>query len=267
MPYATANGVRLYYEERGSGTPILGLHGAGSSALFWEEAAEKLSELGRVIIYDRRGCTRSERPEPYEITSVREHADDARALLRELDAEPAILIGRSYGGTVALDLALRHPESVLALALLEAGPMGLSPEYDAWFTSLRDQLEELAAQDRIDAVGEAVLREVLGAWEELPAAYREVFTANSPALLAEIRGEERLTDNARTRRAACSDSRRVGGGLTGAAPARNCRTGTLTAAGTLGSRSRRSRHRSRRPGRTRIRGRGAGDLSRYSSDG
>ena len=197
MSYATANGVRLYYEERGSGTPILGLHGAGSSALFWEEAAEKLSELGRVIIYDRRGCTRSERPEPYEITSVREHADDARALLRELHAEPAILIGRSYGGTVALELALRHPESVLALLLLEAGPLGLSPEYDAWFTSLRDNVEELAAQDRIDAVGEAVLREVLGAWEELPDSFREVFTANSPALLAEIRGEERLTDNAR----------------------------------------------------------------------
>ena len=89
----TTNGVRLYYEERGSGTPILGLHGAGSSAVFWEDAADRLSELGRVIIYDRRGAWRSDRPEPYEITSVQEHADDARELLRELDAEPAILIG------------------------------------------------------------------------------------------------------------------------------------------------------------------------------
>jgi pimeloyl-ACP methyl ester carboxylesterase len=190
------NGVRLYFEEQGSGAPILGLHGAGSSAVFWEDAAAKLSELGRVIIYDRRGCSRSERPEPYETTSVREHADDARALLHELDAEPAILIGRSYGGTVALDLALRHPESVLGLALLEAGPMGLAPEYDEWFTSLREKLDRLAADDRVDAVGETVLREVLGAWEELPEVFREVFTANGPALLAEVRGEERLTDTA-----------------------------------------------------------------------
>ena len=126
MAEVTVNGVRLYYEEHGSGTPILGLHGAGSSAVFWEDAAQELSRLGRVIIYDRRGSSRSERPEPYEVTSVREHADDARELLRALDAEPAVLIGRSYGGTVALDLALRHPESVRALALLEAGPMGLS---------------------------------------------------------------------------------------------------------------------------------------------
>jgi pimeloyl-ACP methyl ester carboxylesterase len=195
VPDVTVNGVRLYYEERGSGVPILGLHGAGSSALFWEDAAKTLSELGRAIIYDRRGCTRSERPEPYEITSVREHADDARGLLRALDAEPAILIGRSYGGTVALDLALRHPETVLALALLEAGPMGLSSEYDEWFTSLRETLDGLAAESRVDAVGEAVLREVFGAWEELPEAFRDVFTTNGPALLAEVRGEERLADN------------------------------------------------------------------------
>ena len=54
MPHVTANGIRLYYEERGAGAPILGLHGAGSSAVFWEDAAERLAALGRVIIYDRR---------------------------------------------------------------------------------------------------------------------------------------------------------------------------------------------------------------------
>ncbi|MGH3135256.1 MAG: alpha/beta fold hydrolase [Gaiellaceae bacterium] len=194
MAYVTANGIRLYYEERGSGAPILGVHGAGSSAVFWEDAADELSGLGRVIIYDRRGSWRSDRPEPYETTSVQEHAEDARALMHELDAEPAILIGRSYGGTVALDLALRHPHSVLALALLEAGPMGLAPEYDAWFTSVYAKLEELAGAGRIDAIGEAVLRDVFGAWEELPEAYREIFTANGAALLAEVRGGER-TDN------------------------------------------------------------------------
>jgi esterase len=194
VPDVTANGVRLYYEERGSGTPILGLHGAGSSAIFWEEAAEKLAELGRVIIYDRRGSTRSERPEPYEVTSVREHSDDARELLRTLDAEPAFLVGRSYGGTIALDLALRHPESVLGLALLEPGPMGLSPEYDTWFAALEATLDEVVAERGVDAVGEAVLREVFGAWEELPEVYRKVFTENGPALLAEVRGGER-TDN------------------------------------------------------------------------
>lgn len=190
MPYASVNGVQLFYEERGRGTPILGIHGAGSSALVWEDAAEKLAELGRAVIYDRRGCTRSERPEPYDVTTVAEHADDALALLTVLDAGPAIVIGRSYGGTIALDLAIRHPEAVLGLALLEAGPIGLSPEYDAWFEELRARVEEAASERGIDAVGETLLRTVFGAWEELPEAFREIFTANGQALLAEIRGGE-----------------------------------------------------------------------------
>jgi pimeloyl-ACP methyl ester carboxylesterase len=197
VPHVAVNGVQLYYEERGSGRPILGLHGAGSSAVFWEDAAERLSELGRVIIYDRRGSSRSERPEPYELTSVREHADDALALLRALDAEPAVLVGRSYGGTVGLELALRDPDSVLGLALLEAGPMGLSHEYDSWFETLGATLERVVAERGTGAVGETVLRDVFGAWEELPEIWREVFTANGPALLAEVRGEERLSDNSR----------------------------------------------------------------------
>jgi pimeloyl-ACP methyl ester carboxylesterase len=196
MPYATVNGVRLYYGERGSGTPILGLHGAGSSAVFWEDAADRLSELGRAITYDRRGSNRSERPDPYDVTSVQEHADDALALLRELDAEPAILVGRSYGGTVALDLALREPASVLGVALLEAGPTGLDPGYDAWFSSLRDTVEQAAAERGVETVGEAVLREVFGAWEELPDVWQEVFTANGQVLLAELRGGE-TTDTPR----------------------------------------------------------------------
>lgn len=192
MPQASVNGVDLYYEERGSGAPILGIHGAGSSAVFWEDPAERLSDLGRVITYDRRGSNRSDRPAAYETTSVREHADDALGLVRALDAEPAVLVGRSYGGTVALDLALREPASVLGIALLEAGPMGLVPDYDAWF----GELLALAEDAPDDGVGEAVMREVFGAWEELPDAWRSLFTANGPALLAELRGGER-TDNER----------------------------------------------------------------------
>jgi len=187
MAHASVNGVRLYYEERGAGTPILGIHGAGSSAVFWEDAAERLSVFGRVVTYDRRACHRSELPDPYDVTSVQEHADDALALLRELGAAPAILVGRSYGGTIALDLALRHPESVLGIALLEAGPLDLDAGYDAWFDQLRETAE-IAPPDR---VGEAVMRAVFGAWEELPYEWRNLFTANGAALRAELRGGER----------------------------------------------------------------------------
>lgn len=197
MPHLTVNGVSLYYEERGHGAPILGIHGGGSAAVFWADAAERLADLGRVLTYDRRGSWRSERPEPYETSSIREHAEDALGLLRALEAEPAVVVGRSYGGTIALELALRHPESVRAVALLEANPLGLSPELDGWFASLADRLERVLAERGLDAVGETVLRGVFGAWDELPPIWREVFTANGQALLAEIRGGERLSPDLR----------------------------------------------------------------------
>ena len=68
----------IHHEEHGHGDPILCIHGTGSSALVWSDAVRELARIGRVIAYDRRGCTRSERPEPYERTNVAEHAERCR---------------------------------------------------------------------------------------------------------------------------------------------------------------------------------------------
>jgi pimeloyl-ACP methyl ester carboxylesterase len=189
MPDIRLPAIRLHYDERGAGDPILCIHGTASSALVWEEAVEALSRLGRAIAYDRRGCTRSERPAPYLATSVAEHADDAAALLERLAATPAVVIGRSYGGEVALDLALRYPERVRALVLLEGAPLRLSPEAERWEAALAERVLAAAARG-IDTVGEVLLREVLGdaGWEQLPAPVQGMFTANGPAILAELRG-------------------------------------------------------------------------------
>jgi pimeloyl-ACP methyl ester carboxylesterase len=188
MTKAQVNGIRLYYEEHGSGAPILCIHAAGSSALMWADAIEELARHGRVIAYDRRGCTRSERPDPYERTSVAEQADDAAALLDALAAAPAVVIGRSYGGAVAIDLALRYPDRVRALALLEGDALGLSPAGLEWTKAIRDRLREVAAQDGVDAVYEALIGEFLGegAWDSFPDEVRRILTENGPVLLAEL---------------------------------------------------------------------------------
>ena len=192
MAEAEINGVRLYYEEQGEGTPILCIHGSGSSALMWEHAAGQLAKYGRVITYDRRGNTRSQRPDPYDSTTVAEHAADAAALLDELDAGPAIAIGRSYGGEVATALALRAPEKLCALVLLEGASVELDPAGAAWMTTLRVRAGELAARGEVDAIGETLIDAVLGedAWLEFPDEVQEMWTANSQAILAELQPDE-----------------------------------------------------------------------------
>ena len=154
----------------------------------WADAVEQVARLGRVIAYDRRGCTRSERQEPYERTSVAEQADDAAALLDALAATPAVIIGRSYGGAVAIDLALRYPNRVWALVLLEGDALGLSPAALEWTKAIRDRLRKVDAQHGVDAVYEALIGEVLGegAWDSFPGEVRRILTQNGPALLAEF---------------------------------------------------------------------------------
>ena len=187
MPEAVVNGIRLHHEVHGEGVPILCVHGGGSSAQLWEHAVPALAEHGQVIAYDRRGCARSERPEPYA-TSVAEQAGDAAGLLALLGAGPAIVIGRSYGGAVAIELALRHPGRVRALVLLEGDALGLAPAALDWTRGLRDRLLAVRDTHGPDAVYAALIDEVAGpgVWASWPEELRTLLTANGTALLAEL---------------------------------------------------------------------------------
>ena len=188
MPEVRANGVSLYYEEHGTGAPILCIHGTSGSAAVWADAAAELANRGRTIIYDRRGCFRSERPVPYA-TNVHEQADDAAALIDALAAAPAVVVGRSYGGETAIDLALRYPDRVRALVLLEASLLSLSDAAVRWAESVKQEVFAVADVD-MSRVAETFLRRVLGdaTWEGFPEPAKQMFTANGPAIVAELRG-------------------------------------------------------------------------------
>ncbi|MGH2749464.1 MAG: alpha/beta fold hydrolase [Actinomycetota bacterium] len=189
MPEIQANGITLYYEQHGEGAPVLCIHGTSSSALVWKDAVTELAGRGRLIVYDRRGCFRSERPQPYVTTAVGDHADDAAALLEVLSAAPAVVIGRSYGGEIALDLARRYPARVTALALLEPAMLSLDPDAILWSRRLTEKVLDAGARDS-SSVAEVFLREVAGdeAWESFPTELKQMFIGNGPAILAELRG-------------------------------------------------------------------------------
>lgn len=182
------NGIGLYVEVHGDGPPfLLGIHGTPGSALTWVDAAHELASLGGCIIYDRRGFGRSERPEPFETSDLDDHVADALALLEALSATPAVVIGRSTGGLIALELARRHPEAVTAVVLLEPALFTADPEATAWADELRSTLQESAPE----RASEAVIRAALGdeAWETLPEDLRTLVDAAAPAVLAEMRGQ------------------------------------------------------------------------------
>ncbi len=149
---------------------------------------ELLANLGRAIVYDGRGCW-SARPERYT-TNMHEQADDTAALMDALAAARAILMGRSYGGAIALDVALRYSDRVRALVQLE-GDGGLSLSEMAM-----QQLAELekkifaAAEVDLESVAETMVSAVAGrdAWGALPEEARQILTANGPAIVAELRG-------------------------------------------------------------------------------
>ena len=189
MSLVHVNGIDIYYQQHGEGAPILCIHGTSSSALVWEDAVSELADHGRCIAYDRRGSFRSQRPESYETTNVGEHTDDAAALLDALSATPAVVIGRSYGGEIAIDLARRYPEKVTALALLEPAMLQLDPRGMAWLQLVVDKVVAAAANDE-STVAEVFLREVLGdeTWVGFSEKLKDMFKGNGPAILAELRG-------------------------------------------------------------------------------
>jgi pimeloyl-ACP methyl ester carboxylesterase len=144
MPKARVNGVETHYTETGSGTPLLFIHGGfgGAQSTLVPQMRPVHQILSqdpvRTISYDRRCAGQSE----YVLSeyTLPDLAADARALLGHLGVERAIIVGDSMGGMVAQQYALRYPETVIALCLVETGPALMAST--SWGKEMREQVEE-----------------------------------------------------------------------------------------------------------------------------
>ncbi|WP_245919671.1 alpha/beta fold hydrolase [Melittangium boletus] len=113
-------GVSLHFEESGAGTPVLLLHGLGSSGQDWELVAPRLAAHHRVIIPDVRGHGRSGKPPgPYGVPLF---ARDIAALCDRLGLERVHVVGLSMGGMMGFQLAVERPELVRSLTVVNSGP-------------------------------------------------------------------------------------------------------------------------------------------------
>ena len=116
MPYVPTRDLITYYEEAGSGEPLVLIRGLGSDLQAWSLQTPALAQALRVITYDNRGAGRTGAPDkPYSIEGM---ADDLAALLGELKIAQASILGYSMGGMIAQEFALKYPNKVNKLILL-----------------------------------------------------------------------------------------------------------------------------------------------------
>jgi pimeloyl-ACP methyl ester carboxylesterase len=114
---AKVNGIEMYYEDSGKGTPLVLIHGIGGDSTEWSEVTPQMSKEVRCIAVDLRGHGKSEKPDmPYTQDMF---ADDVAALLDNLKIGKAYICGISMGGFVAEKMALNHPEKVDGLILID----------------------------------------------------------------------------------------------------------------------------------------------------
>jgi pimeloyl-ACP methyl ester carboxylesterase len=128
MPYAvTEDDARLYYEETGSGAPLLFVHEFGGDHRSWEAQVRHFARRYRCITFAARGYSPSDVPVEPERYSQAQAVADAVAVLDHLSVERAHVVGLSMGGFCTLHLGLRHPERALSLVLAGCG-YGAQPE-------------------------------------------------------------------------------------------------------------------------------------------
>ncbi|MBO0690161.1 MAG: alpha/beta hydrolase [Candidatus Dormibacteraeota bacterium] len=140
--YAAVNGLELYYEVRGTGEPLVLLHGGVAGIVMFGPNLQALSRDRRVIAVELQGHGRTadtDRPMSYEAM-----ADDVAALMRHLDVPQADVMGLSLGGGVALQTVFRHPQLVRRLVIVSA-----PCRRDGWYPEVRagfDQMGPAAAE-------------------------------------------------------------------------------------------------------------------------
>jgi non-heme chloroperoxidase len=119
MPSFDVGGVSLYYEEKGSGEPIVFCHGIPTDFRAWSLQTEFFSKSYRAIAYSRRYASPNTRTGDLSDSTIEANAIDLKGFIESLGARPVHLVGHSYGGFTAAYLAADHPDLIRSLVLVE----------------------------------------------------------------------------------------------------------------------------------------------------
>ncbi len=167
------DGVSLHVESHGEGTPVLFSCGLNTThENFRPQVAPFVAAGHRVLLWDYRGHGKSESPDDAAAYSIDHVVDDiARVLDEHAGGRPAVLAGLSFGGLASLHFALRHPERVRALVLIDTGPGFKNPKAQAgWEAQIEKTAQFLESRGMEGFVESKAMQIAIGNKPELPAA-------------------------------------------------------------------------------------------------
>ncbi len=198
MPIETINGTQIFLTEFGSGDPLVLVHGSWVDHMEWPFILPGLAQRFRVVVYDRRGHSQSERLPTQG--SVREDVADLAAIIERAGA-PAHVLGNSMGASISLRLAAERPELIRTLIvhepplfdLLRNDPATepLAEELDAGILPVVNELAAGNMEEGARRFVEMILGP--GAWDTfLPDEAKRTLINNAPTFLDETRDPEAL---------------------------------------------------------------------------
>jgi pimeloyl-ACP methyl ester carboxylesterase len=194
MPTDKINDVNLYWELHGlEGEPLVLIHGSWGDHHNWDAVVDDLSKTFRVLTYDRRGHSRSERLK--QKGNAEEDVSDLVALVEYLQLAPAHIVGNSFGAAIALKAAAQRPDIFKTLVAHEPPLFGLiedetflknslpvlNSRIEAVIGFIAEKKDEKAAELFVETIAMGP-----GSWQNLPVATRKTFVFNAPTFYDEI---------------------------------------------------------------------------------
>jgi pimeloyl-ACP methyl ester carboxylesterase len=193
MPIDKINGVNLYWKLAGrKGEALVLVHGSWVDHHNWDGVVSELSKSFRVLTYDRRGHSQSERLQEQDNTE--QDVSDLIALIEHLNLSPAHIAGNSFGASVALKTAARRPDLFQTLIVHEPPLFELlkdTPQVRPLLQTVKghiDAVASLIAKGKSEEAAKEFVETIAvgpGAWQRLPVPVQQTFIYNAPTFYDE----------------------------------------------------------------------------------
>lgn len=178
MPEITLNSIKINYEDKGEGFPLILVHGLSDDLRFWDPLTSELSRHYRTIALDLRGHGKSSKPgTPY---SIGQFSRDIHSLITKLGIKKAGFIGFSMGGAVAQEFTVVYPEMVSSLVLISSFSYA-NPDLNNALLKLRESLFEGGFASFFDGI--------------LPMVLTPQFIRQNRAALQDVKEEKIKTES------------------------------------------------------------------------